>query len=83
MSPCVDNIMWHADPFHGYCVALVIPPPHAVEDWATKRAITFTSFSDLCQKEETVKEVHGSLVKVWTSTHFFYSFSLYLFSFFK
>lgn len=64
VSPYVDNIMLHADPFHNYCVALVVPSQHAVEDWATKRGIAFTNFSDLCQKEEPVKEVHGSLVKV-------------------
>lgn len=63
VSPYVDNIMLHADPFHNYCVALVVPSQHAVEDWATKRGIAFTNFSDLCQKEEPVKEVHGSLVK--------------------
>lgn len=62
VSPYVDNIMLHADPFHNYCVALVVPS-HAIEDWAEKRGITFNKLSDLCEKEEIVKEVHGSLVK--------------------
>ncbi|OVA04796.1 AMP-dependent synthetase/ligase [Macleaya cordata] len=63
VSPYVDNIMLHADPFHSYCVALVVASQHALEDWAVKNGVLFTGFSDLCQKEETVKEVHGSLVK--------------------
>ncbi|XP_058087214.1 long chain acyl-CoA synthetase 9, chloroplastic [Magnolia sinica] len=63
VSSYVDNIMLHADPFHSYCVALVVPSPHTIEDWANKQGIAFTDFPDLCQKEETVKEVHGSLVK--------------------
>ncbi|XP_077248832.1 long chain acyl-CoA synthetase 9 isoform X2 [Tasmannia lanceolata] len=63
VSPYVDSIMLHADPFHSYCVALVVPSQHALEDWALKHGIGFSDFSDLCQKEETMKEVHGSLVK--------------------
>ncbi|THU70946.1 hypothetical protein C4D60_Mb08t30340 [Musa balbisiana] len=63
VSPYVDNIMLHADPFHNFCVALVVAAPHALEEWALKRAISYSDFSDLCQKEETVKEVHGSLIK--------------------
>ncbi|KAG0470979.1 hypothetical protein HPP92_015525 [Vanilla planifolia] len=62
VSPYVDNIMLHADPFHNYCVAL-ITPSHALESWAQKKGIAFSDFSDLCQKEETVKEVHASLLK--------------------
>lgn len=64
MSPYVDNIMLHANPFRNYCVALVVASQPAVEDWALKQGIAFIDFSDLCQKEETVKEVHASLVKV-------------------
>ncbi|XP_043720592.1 long chain acyl-CoA synthetase 9, chloroplastic-like [Telopea speciosissima] len=63
VSPYVDNIMLHADPFHSYCVAIVVVSQNTLEDWATKREISFTDFSDLCQKEEAIKEVHGSLVK--------------------
>ncbi|KAF8411775.1 hypothetical protein HHK36_004334 [Tetracentron sinense] len=75
VSSYVDNIMLHADPFHSYCVALVVASQYAVEDWALRQGVVFTDFSDLCQKEETVKEVHGSLLKVCISDqNFQYSF---------
>lgn len=64
ISPYVDNIMLHADPFHSYCVALVVANQHTVEDWASKKGIGYTDFADLCQKEETIKEVHSSLVQI-------------------
>ncbi|TXG52980.1 hypothetical protein EZV62_022149 [Acer yangbiense] len=64
VSPYVDNIMLHADPFHSYCVALVVAAQHAVEDWAANQGIVYADFAELCDKEETVKEVHASLVKV-------------------
>jgi len=63
-SPYVDNIMLHADPFHSYCVALVVASEPALRDWALKQGISFSDFSDLCRKEETIKEVHRSLVEV-------------------
>ncbi|KAK1275155.1 hypothetical protein QJS04_geneDACA001820 [Acorus gramineus] len=68
VSPYVDNLMLHADPFRNYCVALVVPSPNSVEDWAQKQGITYTDFSDLCQKEETIKEVYGSLLKAAKAT---------------
>ncbi|XP_031115997.1 long chain acyl-CoA synthetase 9, chloroplastic [Ipomoea triloba] len=63
ISPYVDSIMVHADPFHSYCVALVVAAQAALEDWAAAHAIQFVDFSDLCIKEETIKEVYTSLVK--------------------
>ncbi|KAK6939871.1 AMP-dependent synthetase/ligase, partial [Dillenia turbinata] len=63
VSPYVDNIMLHADPFHSYCVALVVASKPAVEEWATHQGVVFVDFSDLCEKEETVKEVLNSLTK--------------------
>ncbi|KAK5832204.1 long chain acyl-CoA synthetase 9, chloroplastic-like [Gossypium arboreum] len=63
ISPYVDNIMLHADPFHSFCVALVVVSQQMVEDWASKQGITFTDFADLCEKEETIKEVHSSLAQ--------------------
>ncbi|KAK1324014.1 hypothetical protein QJS10_CPA02g00499 [Acorus calamus] len=69
VSPYVDNLMLHADPFRNYCVALVVPSPNSVEDWAQKQGITYTDFSDLCQKEETIKEVYGSLLKAVFQCH--------------
>ncbi|KAJ1388110.1 AMP-dependent synthetase/ligase [Sesbania bispinosa] len=62
-SPYVDNIMLHADPFHSYCVALVAVSHPALENWASKQGIGYSDISELCRKEETVKEVHASLVK--------------------
>ncbi|XP_059463006.1 long chain acyl-CoA synthetase 9, chloroplastic [Corylus avellana] len=59
----VDNIMLHADPFHSYCVALVVASQHTVQDWASKQGISFTDFADLCEKEETKKEVLASIQK--------------------
>ncbi|KAM7253428.1 hypothetical protein ACFE04_026046 [Oxalis oulophora] len=63
-SPYVENIMLHADPFHSYCVALVVGSQQVLEDWASKQGISFTDFDDLCKKGETVKEVQASLLKV-------------------
>ena len=57
--------MLHADPFHSYCVALLVASQHAVEDWASKQGIPFTDFADLCEKEKTIKEVHSSLIQVY------------------
>ncbi|PKA61504.1 Long chain acyl-CoA synthetase 9, chloroplastic [Apostasia shenzhenica] len=63
VSPYVDNIMLHADPFHNYTVAIVTPSQQTLQAWAEKEGITVGDFSDLCRKEETVKEVHSSLIK--------------------
>uniref|UniRef100_A0A162ABU9 AMP-dependent synthetase/ligase domain-containing protein n=1 Tax=Daucus carota subsp. sativus TaxID=79200 RepID=A0A162ABU9_DAUCS len=63
-SAYVDIIVLHADSFYSYCVALVVASQSALEDWAQKQGITYADFSELCQKEEAVKEVLGSLVKV-------------------
>jgi long-chain acyl-CoA synthetase len=56
--------MLHADPFHSYCVALVVTSQSTLEEWASKQEIPYSSFSELCSKEESAKEVHASLVKV-------------------
>ncbi|XP_057442694.1 long chain acyl-CoA synthetase 9, chloroplastic-like [Lotus japonicus] len=63
VSPFVDNIMLHADPFHSYCVALVVVSQSTLEEWASNQGISYFDLSELCTKEETVKEVHASLVK--------------------
>ncbi|KAG2701112.1 hypothetical protein I3843_06G029000 [Carya illinoinensis] len=63
VSPYVDNIMLHADPFHSYCVALLVASQHTVEDWASKQGIPFTDFADLCEKAETKKELLASIQK--------------------
>ncbi|KAL5704367.1 long-chain-fatty-acid--CoA ligase [Ranunculus cassubicifolius] len=64
VCPYVDNILVHADPFHSYCVALVVASQFALEEWAKKNGIVFEDFAELCQKAETLKEVQGSLVQV-------------------
>ncbi|KAL3641264.1 Long chain acyl-CoA synthetase 9, chloroplastic [Castilleja foliolosa] len=63
VSPYVDNIMLHADSYHSYCVALVVAAQPSLEAWASQQGITFSDFSDLCQKEESVKEISSSLLK--------------------
>ncbi|KAJ9564726.1 hypothetical protein OSB04_000692 [Centaurea solstitialis] len=63
VSPYVDNLMLHANSMHSYCVALVVASQPAVESWALQKGIKFNDFTSLCQMEETVKEVYGSLVK--------------------
>lgn len=64
VSPYVDNIMVHANSFHSYCVALVVASQHTLEAWASKQGIQYSDFADLCQKQEALKEVSGSLLKV-------------------
>lgn len=64
VSPYVDNIMVHANSFHSYCVALVVPSQSAVESWALQKGIAVDDFTSLCGMSEIVKEVYGSLVKV-------------------
>ncbi|KAF7829834.1 long chain acyl-CoA synthetase 9, chloroplastic [Senna tora] len=63
VSPYVDNILLHADPFHSYCVALVVASQSALEEWASRKGIAYSDFSELCSKEETVREVQSSLTK--------------------
>ncbi|KAJ0024546.1 hypothetical protein Pint_08185 [Pistacia integerrima] len=69
VSPYVDNIMLYVDPFHSYCVALVVAAQHALEAWAAKQGINYNDFAALCEKEESVKEVHASLVKAAKNAH--------------
>ncbi|VFQ90886.1 unnamed protein product [Cuscuta campestris] len=63
-SKYVDNILVHADPFHSYCVALIVPSHRVLIDWADDYEIHFTSFSDLCDEIEVVKEILHSLHEV-------------------
>ncbi|PAN41433.1 hypothetical protein GQ55_8G041900 [Panicum hallii var. hallii] len=63
VCPYVDQIMVHADPFHSYCVALLVAAHSELKGWASKQGITYSDFADLCQKQETVKEVLQSLAK--------------------
>uniref|UniRef100_A0A7N0UPA7 AMP-dependent synthetase/ligase domain-containing protein n=1 Tax=Kalanchoe fedtschenkoi TaxID=63787 RepID=A0A7N0UPA7_KALFE len=64
LSVCsyVDNIMVHADPFHSFCVALVVASRPAIEEWAKTQGIAYADFIELCQKSETRKGVHEALI---------------------
>ncbi|KAL6600323.1 hypothetical protein ACP70R_045123 [Stipagrostis hirtigluma subsp. patula] len=62
-SNYVDNIMIHADPFHSYCVALVVPTRQALEKWAQNSGINYKNFEELCRNDQAVKEVQQSLSK--------------------
>ncbi|XP_057857907.2 long chain acyl-CoA synthetase 9, chloroplastic isoform X1 [Cryptomeria japonica] len=62
-SNYVENIMLHADPFHSYTVALVVPGRQALENWAQNVHLEYTDFRDLCLNKDSNKEVYGSLLK--------------------
>ncbi|KAK9691235.1 hypothetical protein RND81_09G184400 [Saponaria officinalis] len=62
-SNYVDNVMVHADPFHSFCVALVVPSHSALEKWAKESGVQYSSFPELCDKAEAIKEVQTSLSK--------------------
>ncbi|KAH6756908.1 AMP-dependent synthetase and ligase family protein [Perilla frutescens var. hirtella] len=62
-SNFVENIMVYADPFHSFCVALVVPARQVLERWANEAGIKFKDFSELCEKAEAKKEVQQSLSK--------------------
>ncbi|KAK4437480.1 Long chain acyl-CoA synthetase 8 [Sesamum alatum] len=55
-SNYVDNIMVHADPFHNFCVALVVPSRSVLQRWADESGIEYKDFSELCGKAEAQTE---------------------------
>ncbi|OMO89652.1 AMP-dependent synthetase/ligase [Corchorus olitorius] len=63
-SDYVDNMMVYADPFHNYCVALLVPSQKVLEKWAKEAGIQYNDFPELCGKAETISEVQRSLSKV-------------------
>lgn len=63
-SNYVESIMVYADPFHNYCVALVVPSRPVLEKWAQEYGIQHKDFSELCDKVEAVNEIKQSLSKV-------------------
>ncbi|CAI9294911.1 unnamed protein product [Lactuca saligna] len=63
-SKYVENVMLHADPFHSYCVALVVPAPQVLEQWAKSNGVSYSDYAELCAKKEAVSEVQQSLSKV-------------------
>ncbi|PUZ46602.1 hypothetical protein GQ55_7G093400 [Panicum hallii var. hallii] len=62
-SNYVVSIMVYADPFHNYCVALVVPAHQALEKWAQDSGINYKEFEELCQNDQAIKEVQQSLSK--------------------
>ncbi|KAH8489685.1 hypothetical protein H0E87_025058 [Populus deltoides] len=64
LSDYVDNIMVHANPFHNYCVALIVPSRRILEKWAQEAGIQHQNFSELCKEDDAVSEVEQSLSKV-------------------
>ncbi|KAE9605183.1 hypothetical protein Lal_00025565 [Lupinus albus] len=60
----VDSVMVHADPFHSYCVALVVASHHNLKKWAQEAGIEYKDFPELCNKPEAVTEVLQSISKV-------------------
>lgn len=64
LSNFVDNMMVYADPFHNYCVALIVPSRPVLEKWALEAGIKYKDFPELCGKPETVGEVQRLLSKV-------------------
>ncbi|KAH7861380.1 hypothetical protein Vadar_025369 [Vaccinium darrowii] len=62
-SNYIDNVMVYADPFHNYCVALVVPSHQVLAKWAKESGTTYGDFPELCDKVEAVKEVQQSLLK--------------------
>lgn len=56
--------MVHADPFHSYCVAIIVLSRDAIESWARNSAIEYRDVADLCEKKEVIHEVQQSLLKV-------------------
>lgn len=64
-SDYVENIMIYADPFHNFCVGLVVPSHQVLEGWAQEAGIKYKDFSELCDKPEAIKEVQRSLSKVY------------------
>ncbi|KOM51396.1 hypothetical protein LR48_Vigan09g005500 [Vigna angularis] len=69
LSSCdyADNMMVYADPFHNYCVALVVASQQSLEKWAQQAGIDYRDFPDLCNKPQTVKEVLHAISKVGKS----------------
>ncbi|KAL2524822.1 Long chain acyl-CoA synthetase 8 [Abeliophyllum distichum] len=62
-SNYVENIMIYADPFHNFCVGLVVPSRQVLEGWAREAGIKYKDFSELCNKLEAINEVQQSLSK--------------------
>ena len=49
-SHYLDNAMLHVDPFHSYCVALVVPSYQILESWSHKEGIIYKDYVCTCVK---------------------------------
>eukprot|EP00753_Platysulcus_tardus_P001516 PLAT11372.7.p1 GENE.PLAT11372.7~~PLAT11372.7.p1 ORF type:complete len:690 (-),score=389.79 PLAT11372.7:267-2336(-) len=63
ISPLVENICVHADPFHTFCVALVCPQWPAVYEWAKQAGIAEDKHAVLAAMPELNAAVMASLKK--------------------
>ncbi|CAI5972403.1 unnamed protein product [Closterium sp. NIES-64] len=64
VSPFVDNLLVFADSTKSFAVALVVPVPAAVTDFAKSRGIEEEDYAKLCGREDVVGEVLRCLQKV-------------------
>ncbi|XP_019162362.1 PREDICTED: long chain acyl-CoA synthetase 8-like [Ipomoea nil] len=63
-SDYVDTIMAYADPFHNYCIALIVPSREALLNWAEEYGFRTRNIPELCDRQEAVKEIQHSLYEV-------------------
>lgn len=61
--PVVENICVYGDASKNYTVALVVPNHQRLEEMASSRGITNTSFEELCNNPQIEKTVLESLVE--------------------
>ncbi|CAI7839050.1 unnamed protein product [Closterium sp. NIES-53] len=64
VSPFVDNLLVFADSTKSCAVALVVPVPAAVTDFAKRKGIEEEDYAKLCAREDVVGEVLRCLHKV-------------------
>ncbi|CAI5514909.1 unnamed protein product [Closterium sp. Naga37s-1] len=63
VSPFVDNLLVFADSTKSCAVALVVPVPAAVTDFAKRKGIEEEDYAKLCAREDVVGEVLRCLHK--------------------
>ncbi|XP_058792342.1 long-chain-fatty-acid--CoA ligase 4 isoform X1 [Phymastichus coffea] len=61
--PLVENICVYGDATKHFTVALIVPNHHHLEEIATSRGITTTSFEELCNNPQVEKAVLQALVE--------------------
>nr|GMC85700.1 long chain acyl-CoA synthetase 8-like [Ipomoea batatas] len=63
-SDYVASIMVYADPFHNYCIALIVPSREALLNWAEEYGFRTRNLPELCDRLEAIKEIQHSLYEV-------------------